>query len=72
MKFNGDEQENIEILVKKFKSIQDITVNFGRYDIVLYNYEEIEAITKYIEDETDIESWMVLKTRVNPEIDLNL
>ncbi len=72
MKTNGDEKENIELLVKKFKSIKDLSISFGRYDIVLYNYEEIEAITKFIDEETDIKSWTVLKTRLNPDINRNL
>lgn len=62
-------KENIDLLLKKFKSIAEITVNFDRYDLILYNYEEIEDITKFIEEKTDIESWTALKTRINPDID---
>ncbi|MDI6723939.1 MAG: hypothetical protein QMD61_04780 [Methanobacterium sp.] len=62
-------KENINLLLKKFKSIAEITVNFDRYDLILYNYEEIGDITKFIEEKTDIESWTALKTRVSPDID---
>lgn len=67
MNSKNDVDENIEILRKKFKSIADITVSFDRYDIILYNYDEIEEITKFIEEKTNIKSWTALKTRVNPE-----
>ncbi|HML04509.1 MAG TPA: hypothetical protein VK426_01930 [Methanobacterium sp.] len=67
MNSKNDVDENIEILRKKFKSIADITVSFDRYDIILYNYDEIEEITKFIEKKTSIESWTVLKTKVSPE-----
>jgi hypothetical protein len=61
------EEENIELLCKKFKSIADITVSYDRYDIILYSYDEIEEITKFIEEKTSIKSWTALKTKVNPE-----
>jgi len=67
MNSKNDVDENIKILRKKFKSIADITVSFDRYDIILYNYDEIEEITKFIEKKTSIESWTVLKTKVSPE-----
>ena len=62
-------KENINLLLKKFKSIAEITVSYGRYDIVVYNYDEIELISKFIKEKTNIESWTVLKTRINPDID---
>ncbi|MGF7119001.1 hypothetical protein [Methanobacterium oryzae] len=62
-------KENINLLLKKFKSIAEITYSYGRYDIIVYNYDEIEEISKFIEEKTDIESWTVLKTRINPDID---
>lgn len=62
-------KENINLLLKKFKSIAEITYSYGRYDIIVYNYDEIEQISKFIEEKTDIESWTVLKTRINPDID---
>lgn len=61
--------ENINLLLKKFKSISEITYNYGRYDIIVYNYDEIEQMSKFIEEKTDIETWTVLKTRINPDID---
>jgi hypothetical protein len=67
MNSKSDVEENIELLRKKFKSIADITVSFDRYDIILYNYDEIEEITKFIEEKTSIKSWTALKTRINPE-----
>ncbi|MGZ7136324.1 MAG: hypothetical protein ACXVHY_10650 [Methanobacterium sp.] len=70
MKSESNTKENIELLRKKFKSIADITVSYDRYDIILYNYDQIEAITKFIEEETDIKSWTVLRTRVNPDVDI--
>lgn len=70
MKSKSNEHENIVLLGGKFKSIADITVSYGRYDIILYNYDEIEEIIRFIENKTDIESWTVLKTRVNSEMDL--
>jgi hypothetical protein len=60
-----DFDENIALLKDKFKTIADITVSFGRYDIILYEYDEIEQITKFIEEETNIESWTALKTKLN-------
>ncbi len=65
-------EENIELLCKKFKSIADITVSYDRYDIILYNYDEIEELTKFIQEKTDIESWTVLKSRVNPDTKIDL
>ena len=62
-------KENINLLCKKFKSIAEITESYGRYDIIVYNYDEIEQISEFIEEKTDIESWTVLKTRINPDID---
>lgn len=62
-------KENIDLLLKNFKSIAEITVSFDRYDLILYNYEEIENITRFIEEKTDIKSWTALKTRVNPDTD---
>lgn len=62
-------KENINLLLKKFKSIAEITYNYGRYDIIVYNYDEIEQMSKFIEEKTDIETWTVLKTRINPDID---
>ncbi len=58
-------KENINLLLENFKSIAEITVNFDRYDMILYNYDEIENITKFIEEKTDIISWTALKTRVS-------
>ena len=69
MEAKNNEKENIELLCKKFKSIADISVSYDRYDIILYNYDEIEDLTKFIEEKTNIKSWTVLRTRVNPEID---
>jgi hypothetical protein len=69
MESKNNEKENIELLCKKFKSIADISVSYDRYDIILYNYDEIEDLTKFIEEKTNIESWTVLRTRVSPEID---
>ncbi len=71
---NGEENEvkkNIELLRKKFKSIADITVSYDRYDIILYNYDEIEEITGFIEEETTIKSWTALKTKVSPNTKLD-
>lgn len=70
--FMSDEnhvKENIKLLLNKFKSIAEITESFDRYDLILYNYDEIEDITKFIEEKTDIKSWTMLKTRVNPDTD---
>lgn len=64
-------KENINLLRKKFKSIVDITFSYGRYDIVLYNYDEIEEIDKFIEEKTTIKSWTVLKTKVSPDIKID-
>ena len=61
--------ENINLLLNRFKSIAEITVSFDRYDLILYNYDEIENITKFIEEKTDITSWTALKTKVNPDSD---
>ena len=63
--------ENIKLLREKFKSIMDITMSYDRYDIIVYNYNEIEEITKFIEEETTIKSWTVLKTKVNPNFKLD-
>ncbi len=60
-----DIDDNIALLKNKFKTIADITFSFGRYDIILYEYDEIGQITKFIEEETDIESWTALKTKLN-------
>lgn len=68
----SDVEENIEILTNKFESIADVTFNFGRYDIILYNYDEIEEITAFIEKEKSIESWTALKTKVTPESNIDL
>lgn len=65
-------KENIDLLLKKFKSIAEITVSFDRYDLILYNYEEIEDITKFIEEKTDIKSWTALKSKISPTSDINL
>ncbi len=67
MNSKSDVEENIELLRKKFKSIVDITVSYDRYDIILYSYDEIEEITKFIEEKTSVKSWTALKTKVNPE-----
>jgi hypothetical protein len=67
MNSKSDEEENIELLRKKFESIADITVSYDRYDIILYSYDEIEEITKFIEEKTSIKSWTALKTKINPE-----
>jgi hypothetical protein len=67
MNSKSDEEENIELLRKKFESIADITVSYDRYDIILYSYDEIEEITKFIEEKTSIRSWTALKTKINPE-----
>ena len=63
-------EENIDILRKKFKSIADITVSYDRYDIILYSYDEIEEITRFIEEKTNIKSWTALKTKVNPKTNI--
>lgn len=68
---NSEEKENIKLLQDKFKSIADITVSYGRYDIIIYNYDEIEGISKFIEEETTIKSWTVLKTKVSPNTELD-
>ncbi|MBI5681326.1 MAG: hypothetical protein HZC47_10560 [Methanobacterium sp.] len=68
----SDVEKNIESLTKKFKSIADVTFSFGRYDIVLYNYDEIEELTAFIEEIKSIGSWTVLKTRVSPESNIDL
>ena len=68
---NSEEKENIKLLQDKFKSIADITVSYGRYDIIIYNYDEIEEISKFIEEKTSIESWTVLKTKVSPNTELD-
>lgn len=69
MNHEGNEvKENIELLRDKFKSIADITVSYDRYDIIVYNYSEIEEIPKFIEEKTTIKSWTVLKTRVDPNM----
>ena len=67
MNSKSDEEENIELLRKKFESIADITISYDRYDIILYSYDEIEEITKFIKEKTSIKSWTALKTKVNPE-----
>jgi len=58
-------KENIKLLQEKFKSIADITVSYDRYDIIIYDYNEIEEISKFIEEKTTIKSWTILKTKVN-------
>lgn len=68
---NSEVKENIKLLQDKFKSIADITVSYDRYDIIIYNYDEIEEISKFIEEETNIKSWTVLKTKVNPNTELD-
>ena len=68
---NAEEKENIKLLQDKFKSIADITVSYDRYDIIIYNYDEIEEISKFIEEETTIKSWTVLKTKVNPNTEFD-
>ena len=68
---NSEEKENIKLLQDKFKSIADITVSYGRYDIIIYNYDEIEELSKFIEEETTIKSWTVLKTKVSPNTELD-
>ena len=62
-------KENIDLLLNRFKSIAEITVSFDRYDLILYNYDEIEDITKFIEEKTDIKSWTALKTKVSLDTD---
>ncbi|MEL7669592.1 hypothetical protein [Methanobacterium sp.] len=64
-------KENIKLLQEKFKSIADITVSYDRYDIILYNYDEVEDISKFIKEETTIKSWTVLKTKVNPNTEFD-
>ncbi len=71
MSEESEAKKNIGLLREKFKSIADITVSYGRYDIVVYNYGEIEEMSKFIEEETTIESWTVLKTKVSPNTKLN-
>ena len=68
---NSEEKENIKLLQDKFKSIADINVSYDRYDIIIYNYDEIEEISKFIEEETTIKSWTVLKTKVNPNTEFD-
>ncbi len=69
---NSEEvKENIKLLQERFKSIADITVSYDRYDIIIYNYDEIEEISKFIKEETTIKSWTVLKTKVNPETEFD-
>lgn len=71
---NGEESEvkkNMELLREKFKSIADITVSYGRYDIILYNYDEIEEISRFIEEKTTIKSWTALKTKISPNTELD-
>lgn len=68
---NAEEKENIKLLQDKFKSIADITVSYDRYDIIIYNYDEIEEISKFIKEETTIKSWTVLKTKVNPNTEFD-
>ena len=72
MNSKSDVEENIELLRKKFRSIEDITVSYDRYDLILYSYDEIEEITKFIEEKTSIKSWTALKTKVNPETKIEL
>ncbi|MGB9937287.1 MAG: hypothetical protein ACPK7O_06160 [Methanobacterium sp.] len=72
MDSKNEVEENIELLKRKFKSIADITVNFDRYDIIIYNYDEIEDLTKFIEEKTSIKSWTVLKTNINPDSNLDI
>lgn len=67
----SEAKENIKLLCEKFKSIADITVSYDRYDIILYNYDEIEEINRFIQEETSIESWTVLKTKVSPNTKLD-
>ncbi len=64
-------KENIKLLREKFKSIEDITVSYDRYDIILYSYDEIEEISRFIEEETTIKSWTALKSKVSPNTKLN-
>ncbi|MCZ3364514.1 MULTISPECIES: hypothetical protein [Methanobacterium] len=64
-------KENIKLLQERFKSIADITVSYDRYDIIVYNYDEIEDISKFIKEETTIKSWTVLKTKVNPNTEFD-
>ena len=69
---NSEEvKENIRLLQEKFKSIASITVSYDRYDIIIYNYDEIEEISKFIKEETTIKSWTVLKTKVNPNTEFD-
>ncbi|MCK9150972.1 hypothetical protein [Methanobacterium alcaliphilum] len=64
--------ENIVLLKQNFKSIADITVSFERYDIILYDYNELEEINRFIKEETDIKSWTTLKTRIGHDYDLEM
>ncbi|OEC86202.1 MULTISPECIES: hypothetical protein [Methanobacterium] len=64
-------KENIKLLQERFKSIADITVSYDRYDIIVYNYDEVEDISKFIKEETTIKSWTVLKTKVNPNTEFD-
>jgi hypothetical protein len=64
-------KENIKLLQERFKSIADITVSYDRYDIIVYNYDEIEDISKFIKEKTTIKSWTVLKTKVNPNTEFD-
>lgn len=68
---DSEVKENIKLLREKFKSIADITVSYDRYDIVVYNYDEIEELSKFIEEKTTIKSWTVLKTKVNPNTEFD-
>ncbi len=68
---DSEVKENIKLLREKFKSIADITVSYDRYDIVIYNYDEIEELSKFIEEKTTIKSWTVLKTKVNPNTEFD-
>ncbi len=72
MNSKNEVDENIELLLGKFKSIADITVSYDRYDIIIYNYDEIEELTKFIEEKTSIKSWTVLKTNVNQDSELDI
>ncbi|MGB9978209.1 hypothetical protein [Methanobacterium sp.] len=67
----SDVKENIKLLREKFSSIADITVSYDRYDIIVYNYDEIEEISRFIEEKTTIQSWTVLKTKVNPNTEFD-
>ena len=64
-------EENIDLLKGKFESIADITYSFGRYDIILYNYDQLEDLTNFIKEKTTIESWTALKTKVSPDFEVH-